>query len=173
MDVPSKMKVFCCKLCSNAIPSRHNLWKRSCSPTPLCFLCGIEEESIEHIFFGCSLVRGIWFECCFGLRICKEHIQSFDAWFAKVLSNSGGVEGLSIRVVFICWFIWKMRCEVIFGGKQVDINGAICRIKLTTQEYLAVKNECLVERVSKVEGSVVEVWGKPPVGWVKINCDGP
>ncbi|MFQ6670405.1 hypothetical protein Gotur_035337, partial [Gossypium turneri] len=48
----------------------------------------------------------------------------------------------------------------------------ICRIKLTTQEYLAVKNECLVERVSKLEGSVVEVWGKPPVGWVKKNCDG-
>ena len=71
LKVPSKILVFLWRICNSAIPIRWELWKKKVVDSFICSLCGVGVESIEHILLECEWTRGVWFECCYGLRIRK------------------------------------------------------------------------------------------------------
>lgn len=64
--MPSKLKLFGRRLLLNALPTRSELCKRGMKHVlngSLCPLCGVNEESVSHLFFGCihvgALVEGV------------------------------------------------------------------------------------------------------------------
>ena len=48
---------------------------------PNCLICNEGEESIEHMLLGCGWTRGVWYECCYGLRVNREEVSRFDNWW--------------------------------------------------------------------------------------------
>ena len=58
--------------------------RRKILKSPICLICGEDEESVEHMLLVCDWTTGIWFKCCFGLKICKEKITPpFDRWLLE------------------------------------------------------------------------------------------
>ena len=58
--------------------------------SPICSVCNIGEESVEHLILGCEWTKGVWLECCHRMRICKEEITTFDAWMLKIYKELKG-----------------------------------------------------------------------------------
>lgn len=55
-----KIKVYLWKALSGALPVVVALQGKGIRLNKLCQICGMEEESINHILFSCSLARQIW-----------------------------------------------------------------------------------------------------------------
>ena len=59
---------------------------------------------------------------CYGLKIGKYKVNSFDQWLMVVYNGLEGlkqdVERIKIKVAYTCCLIWKTRCEVVIGGKN-------------------------------------------------------
>lgn len=56
-----KVLHFLWKACSNCLPTMANLFVKKVANSPLCPICHEFPESIEHVFFLCPWVRGVWF----------------------------------------------------------------------------------------------------------------
>ena len=176
LKVPSKIQIFLWRACSNAIPVRWLLWKRRVVESPICSVCNIEEESVEHLMLGCEWTRGVWFECCPGMRICREEISTVDVWLLKIYTElkGRGQERIMNDIAYVSWQIWKIRCEMVIQRKEVSIHKAIDRIKKAIAEFYSLKKDLLGDEKKKGKGceKVMEKWRKPEIGWRKINCDG-
>ncbi|XP_058775034.1 uncharacterized protein LOC131649281 [Vicia villosa] len=62
-NTPFKTKVFGWRILINRLPTKELLLKRGISFTTSssnCVFCGIALESLEHVFFKCSIVKLIW-----------------------------------------------------------------------------------------------------------------
>lgn len=44
-----------------------------------------------------------------------------------------------IQVAFTCWHIWKSRCIVVLGRKELNVHATIYRIKAAVSELLSVQ----------------------------------
>ena len=58
-DVTTKVKFFLWACNSEAIPTKRALWARKCNPSPLCPVCDVEVETIEHMLVLC-----LWHGMC-------------------------------------------------------------------------------------------------------------
>ncbi|OMO88162.1 hypothetical protein COLO4_20392 [Corchorus olitorius] len=141
-----------------------------------CFLCGQEDESVEHMLLGCDWTRGIWLSIC-GLRIYHESLSTFDQWLSQVILNDdnllGVKEDLVRKIAFTCWGIWKARCERVLTDSQDLGYRTVNRIQQALEEWMRVKDR-LEPKHDSVDGRTVsdDLWQKPDEGWFKVNCDG-
>ncbi|KAM1146029.1 hypothetical protein PS2_037744 [Malus domestica] len=96
------------------------LFNRRVVQNPLCPLCKEFIESAEHVLFLYPWTIGVWFASSLNYRLDRSSITSFDAWWSA-LKRTVGVNSNSHSWVytvasFICWEIWKSRCNCIFHG---------------------------------------------------------
>lgn len=61
LKVMPRVKMFIYKACSNALPTRANLFRRGCITDPVCGLHGEKMEDIEHLFLRCTAVTPVWY----------------------------------------------------------------------------------------------------------------
>lgn len=69
-------------LIKKSILTRDNLLKRGWKGNKNCVFCG-QDETIDHLFFSCSVVRLIWnlLRCAFDLHSMPVDIHDcFDRW---------------------------------------------------------------------------------------------
>ena len=78
LKVPSKIQVFLWRICNGVVLVRWELWKRKVVDSLICSLCEVGVEFVEHMLLECEWIRGVWFECCYGLRIKKEEVKNID-----------------------------------------------------------------------------------------------
>ena len=60
LNVPGKIKHFLWKACSNALPTKANLMKRTIIQENVCHFCSDQLEDVKHALWGCSKVRQVW-----------------------------------------------------------------------------------------------------------------
>lgn len=58
--VPPKIKIFLWKVMWTILPTKLVLSKRLSNINPLCDWCGVKEETMEHIFWGCEVADWMW-----------------------------------------------------------------------------------------------------------------
>ncbi|XP_021734950.1 uncharacterized protein LOC110701644 [Chenopodium quinoa] len=86
---------------------------------PICFLCNLHPESIEHLLFECSFIKVIW-ERILAIFGCNRSILSFDAevmWVSKICRKDRAKN----RLLGMCfaesvYHIWLQRNSLIFTG---------------------------------------------------------
>ena len=137
LKTPSKIKNFLWRCCNNALHVSEQIWKRKVMRSPICGICGVEEEIVEHILLTCEWTKMVWFECWFGIRMCKERVTTFDRWMSESMENlrKERREELMTDMAFICWQIWKARCEAVICKRYIDNGSIIFRIKRGVSEY--------------------------------------
>jgi hypothetical protein len=83
MKIPHAVKVFVWRACSNALPTKANLFRRKITEDPLCPMCSGQTETTGHILWGCPAAKAIWSMC--GSRIQKRSFEHED--FRAILSD--------------------------------------------------------------------------------------
>ncbi|CAN1797547.1 Putative ribonuclease H protein At1g65750 [Linum perenne] len=89
MNIPPKLKFFSWKVCAELLPTKANLFKRRCSPTPICQCCNEFDETSFHLLFGCAKTKELWSDINPPWNLPSSQ-QTMESWFS-MLAGSGHV----------------------------------------------------------------------------------
>lgn len=168
-----KVRMFMWKVVKNWIACKHNLFRRKCGLNPLCPICDMESESIEHTLFRCSWTRAVWVGSGKDFWVLDKPINAADKWMEDLLC--GDLAKVTSKEVVaeifqICWAIWKARNDCVFNGNAPNPEETIIRSSKANVDYL----QALVHppKSSSVKQTNVERWVPPPPLVFKFNSDG-
>ena len=141
--VPTKVSFFAWEAYWGKVLTLDQLKKRGRSLANRCFLCGMEEESIDHILIQCSKARGLW-ELLFALFGVTWVLPSS---VRDTLSGWSGFKlGKKRRKVWnaaplcIFWAVWKERNRIAFDNEELSIhrlkNSFVCNLWLWTKSVV-------------------------------------
>ncbi|KAH6776357.1 hypothetical protein C2S52_013918 [Perilla frutescens var. hirtella] len=157
-----------------------------------CSLCRKEEESLYHVFYGCSVVRQAW-QWLFGLfNIEDQSFSSFNELFMFCLNHKSSSQVWilwRIGVVSLVWGVWNARNRATYNDFKPSFHrlAAVVRIALRESSMISAKmgfmhntmEDLSILRAVGVKGRIQHpkviktvIWKPPPRGWVKINTDG-
>ncbi|KAM2126642.1 hypothetical protein ACFX1R_006637 [Malus domestica] len=115
-----KIKLFLWRVSTNCLPTMIALFNRRVVQNPLCPLCKEFPELTEHVLFLCPWTIGVWFASSLNYRLDRSSITTFDEWWSAlkrtVAVNTDSQSWVYTVASFICWEIWKSRCNCIFHG---------------------------------------------------------
>ncbi|XP_026399673.1 uncharacterized protein LOC113295558 [Papaver somniferum] len=97
-------------------------------------MCGLEEESLEHILFQCSFAARawLWLSNIFGLTTNYDLVVSFKA--SK--NRSKMVRDLWLAAnLFVRLELWAMRNNCVFERRKVNWNTFFKRVLKLIQDY--------------------------------------
>ncbi|KAJ9537117.1 hypothetical protein OSB04_029850 [Centaurea solstitialis] len=110
------------RLLLKRILTRTNLSKKGINtPSILCPLCALDEESVDHLFHSCSPL----------LQTILEHGKSIK-WRKFLETAVGG----------LVWFIWKARNNVIFKGLRFSSSMVKDEFQATLFSWMKYKATC-------------------------------
>jgi len=108
------------------LPTRDNLIRRHIAiPSSLCPLCNIEEETIQYVFFKCSVAQKVWDkgDSWIGIESVRHHtaVNHFMNFSLTWCNNNMNTvwKGMWIAIV---WEIWKHKDNVVFKNGVVDVT---------------------------------------------------
>ncbi|KAI8560463.1 hypothetical protein RHMOL_Rhmol04G0257600 [Rhododendron molle] len=173
LDIPHKMRHFWWRACSNSLATKENLVRRKCGVSKGCPICGVVDESIEHVIFDCEWVRAVWFGCNVYLNLNQENSSSIQKWTSQVGENLKG-EQLSQflgKAVTVAWFIWKTRNEFIFNSDPIFPEKTVRRAFQALREFskTRIPPSIHVDNLSCEDN--LSHWKAPDQGNFKFNCD--
>ncbi|XP_074306596.1 uncharacterized protein LOC141641848 [Silene latifolia] len=168
--LPRVKKIFW-QLCSEAIPTKKNIARRTRGLDVVCPVCHSEMDTCLHLVKECGWVGGIWDGL--GVEIKKEvgH-ERVREWVEDLWRECGTDERRSIMLG--CWAIWEARNKWIFDGRRVDVGDVLRRV-----EEIRTEVDCGVERQSGDGGSIARKGqmredgcrGRLAEGWSLVCCD--
>jgi hypothetical protein len=94
------------------------LAKRNCQGSILCYFCH-KDETIQHLFFDCSLAWLIWSIIQVATNLYLPHSVSnmFGTWLWCLDKD---VKSLVLAgAATICWAIWRCHNDIVFDRKVV------------------------------------------------------
>lgn len=88
-----------------------------------CVLCGLQEETADHLFNRCNKIQLVWANVVniSAFRLNWPNSVISGDWLDYNLPNSS--KFLDSIVATVCWYIWKSSCDLIFNNKATDILG--------------------------------------------------
>ena len=106
-------------LARKSILTRDNLLRRGWKGDKHCVLCG-KDETIDHLFFSCSVARLIWnlVRCAFDLK----HIpRDLNDCLGNLLRNFqlDNKKLILVGTSALLWAIWKCRNDIVFERKKI------------------------------------------------------
>lgn len=162
------VRVFLWKACSNILPTKLNLEKRSVVEDSLCPICRLEGESVEHILWTCESARDVWAACNNKIQKCPTMEVTF-ASIITILTERLHVEEMQM-VAAVARLLWHRRNRVVFGGEFPSPT----HILETASSQLENFSKAEAGRrmgSSKSTAPVTMKWSKPSPGWIKLNWD--
>ena len=141
--MPTKVAFFAWEATWGKVLTLDRLQRRGVQLPNCCFLCGCEEENVNHILIHCIVVRALW-DIVIGLVDVK---WVFPETVKEVLiSWKGSFVGKKRKKVWdsiplcIFWMVWKERNRLAFKGGVLNIqklkNFFVCNLWSWTKLYL-------------------------------------
>lgn len=117
----------------NALPTKHNLYKRKIVQDASCNFCGGEVETIEHALRDCTMAARIWFASPLGLRVQEvKNVVQVD-WLIN-LAQSLPRDNFDI-VLITLWTKWKERNAFVRQGTVRHPMDIHCKAQAWLVEY--------------------------------------
>ncbi|XP_058764092.1 uncharacterized protein LOC131637519 [Vicia villosa] len=117
--------------CHGKLPTRERLRRFGMIQVSHCVLCGIEEESHDHLFFKCSKTESIWKEVLNWMEMDhrpQEWAKELE-WLTIATKKKGWKASLlSMGIAETVYNIWRMRNSICFKD-DVDNTCIFDRIK--------------------------------------------
>ncbi|GJV39800.1 RNA-directed DNA polymerase, eukaryota [Tanacetum coccineum] len=80
--VPIKVNVFAWRLALNKLPTRFNMSSRGLEiPSIVCPVCNVGAETVDHLFFSCSVASSIMAKVLGWWGFLESGISSYHSWF--------------------------------------------------------------------------------------------
>jgi hypothetical protein len=165
VNVPSNYTVFGWRLLADRLQTKVNLQRRHILPDGSdlsCPMCGLAEETVDHLFFSCKFALQLWyrlyfwlgvFTCCPGDR--RNHFQQHVAFS---LSSKQNVWWRSVWLAVV-WGIWVSRNDLVFRQRVPEVDVVFDLSVLRSWRWLSV-------RASGFSSSLYE-WTTNPVYCLK------
>ncbi|KAL0458285.1 UNVERIFIED_CONTAM: LOB domain-containing protein 29 [Sesamum latifolium] len=164
--IPSKVKVFIWRICTDALPTAANLNRRIASTSFSCPFCNDDMEDIPHMLFHCPFARQVWSLSNIGWHSLSMHTHDAFQWMMSLLSNL--MTDDLYRALIICWCIWWSRNSKLMKEKFLSPDQIIC----FAAKYLeSFSNQNLDMGLSPL-APTQDRWKCPPASTIKVNCDG-
>jgi hypothetical protein len=109
------VKIFLWKACRNILPTKEHLFRKHVTTDPLCPICKLFPETIDHILWGCSSARDVWTECSSKLQKCTSDVCEFRDIIIK-MSERLSMEEMH-EMVTVARLIWLRRNKFVFEGE--------------------------------------------------------
>ncbi|XP_057422210.1 uncharacterized protein LOC130716023 [Lotus japonicus] len=147
-----------------AVPVRHSLRRRGLDIDPCCAICGVEEETLDHLFLRCEVVRATWFGTELGVRI--DDGVSFHAFMGQVLQTRDKEVVAAVQTVLCA--IWEARNKVVFEGYEFRWRNVVSRFQSLVCPFDPGAG---TTRDAGDRRAHTTRWRRPPRGRVKMNID--
>ncbi|KAJ4802411.1 Ribonuclease H-like superfamily protein [Rhynchospora pubera] len=131
---PPRVITFIWRCLHNGLPVAKRLSKIFHKTEPLCFRCGQDDETIEHMIFNCPSSRAVWFASELNLRV-EVLPQTLGQIITHVMEN---FQCEQLKMFFsIMWQIWKGRCDLWFRDINFDVVTILNKAKSTIYTDMA------------------------------------
>ncbi|XP_057779551.1 uncharacterized protein LOC130998134 [Salvia miltiorrhiza] len=191
--IPDRRSLITWRILHLKMPTLDGLIKRGMHGPNRCVMCGLAEESIDHLFWNCSVIRQTWvvffdwFAKSQMLDCLDIHTMLAAAWntdFSPLVRSYW-----KAGVINFIWKIWDCRNQVTFNEasfhpklilgflkvvfKEMDSNfPKLGRSHNSWQDYLVLRRIGVAMRAF-APPLMIEVHWWPPAGqWIKVNTDG-
>jgi Fe-S oxidoreductase len=111
---PKVVSSFLWKACNNILATQTNLHQRGITQDPLCPICGLVPETVEHSLWTCTAARDVWHDCPAGIHKCTVDDDIFVNIFMKLQERLEEEEMLLVAITVRS--IWLRRNAAVFGG---------------------------------------------------------
>ena len=123
--VPTKVCFFAWEATWGKVLTLDRLQIRGVQLPNCCFLCGCDEENVNHILLHCIVTRALW-EIIFGLIDIKWVLpetvkETLISWRGSFVGKKRKKIWKSIPLC-IFWTVWKERNRLAFKGGVVNIQ---------------------------------------------------
>ncbi|RVW95793.1 hypothetical protein CK203_025699 [Vitis vinifera] len=117
--VPTKIAFFAWEATWGKVLTLDRLQRRGWHLPNRCFLCGCEEETINHILIHCTVAKGLWniiLALCGVQWVFPNSVKEvLSSWKGSFVGRKRKEVWKSIPL-FIFWTIWKERNRLAFKG---------------------------------------------------------
>ncbi|KAK6803132.1 hypothetical protein RDI58_000916 [Solanum bulbocastanum] len=186
-NIPFKCSFLLWRAIRNKLPTNERLASFGIEPVK-CYCChspGV--DSIEHIFNSGTFARKVWSYFAVAMRIQTDYLplrSMIMRWWTANYKNEAHKLVLQSIPIFICWNLWKNRCNKKYGGKSSNIARVKYLVILDTFKLLHTvfpyitwplewKKLCtFIENCSHDTKVTMVKWTRPQDSWVKLNTDG-
>ncbi|XP_028054431.1 uncharacterized protein LOC114258640 [Camellia sinensis] len=114
LRIPSKIKVFAWRCCSNILPVRSVIRRRHLMMEDMCACCGAEAETLMHCFWGCLSAMEVWQQSPISFVLDKEAGIDFMSW-AYGIGCWFNEDTLGLSFV-VCWGLSSSRNQALFNN---------------------------------------------------------
>ena len=165
---PRVVKMFLWQACNNILPTKENLWRRKITDDPLCLVCRVEVETVEHALGSCTAARDVWLECDGRIQKSCSEEDVFCNILMKLFDRLPKEE--CDMVACLARQVWLQRNKMVFEGEFTQPSKVFQIASDQLEFYIQVSQD--VNRKDGVNHPVAnERWKTPPRGTMKINWD--
>lgn len=113
LGLPPKFLLFVWNVIHRILAVKDALRRRNVIVDPICPLCGLDEETIEHLFLNCNFAQRVWRASNLVLEFSIGTPVGFSVWFSAWINEAPDKEVIR-HSIFILWAIWRVRNDVLF-----------------------------------------------------------
>lgn len=151
------------------------LSSKKVSNSPMCPVCKVEPESLEHAFLLCPWTEPCWFALHLGLIPSRDGLQSMNVWLKNKLdliqSLPDSQELLTAKLFFALWSMWKTRNEVVFDDRKPNPKQVLIQTQYHVTKFLQALNRPLDGNAHNPRPTGAAKWRPPLTNNIKINTD--
>ena len=119
--VPQKLKVFAWKAATSTLAVGTGLHRRISHISPICSICGSEEEDEHHALIRCTMAKALRFEMrkVWSLPPESAFRETGDEWLLHLLGNVS--QDMRSQLIFLLWRVWHHRNDIVHGEGKASI----------------------------------------------------
>jgi ribonuclease HI len=179
--VPNKLRVFAWKTATSTLSVMSNLHHRIQTISPICPICGNEEEDGHHALVRCTIARALRVELRVPWQLPPEEAFAYTGseWLLILLQNLPGE--LRSKVLFLLWRVWHHRNNIIHGDGKASISASVPFLVNYFQTFNSLTNpvpDAKGKSLSPQDSAIFHAgsgtpssWTAPRSGEVKANVD--
>nr|POE94871.1 putative ribonuclease h protein [Quercus suber] len=163
LNVPSKIKHFLWKACTNSLPSKENLLKRKILLEFSCPRCSGVSESVVHALWSCTCIEVVWQTDFDWVDRSSSSIESFSDVLQRILTK----HALLPLFATTAWSVWYQRNK----SRHLDNPLPLQNIAGFAKNYLHEFRSLVCPHPHK-RHAVSRRWVPPAAGVVKEDSGG-
>ncbi|XP_031095064.1 uncharacterized protein LOC115999347 [Ipomoea triloba] len=109
---------------------------------PLCVFCGVEPETMVHLFANCPFAKACWREVDLGWRL--GDVASIEEWVEEMWDELPRT--MIEMVVVVCWALWEARNNRVWNMHAVDSKSLVMHANIYVNNWRVARQQNIVSR---------------------------
>jgi ribonuclease HI len=180
LKIHDRYKLLVWRIATGILPTKLNIAHKMGITDTCCPLCHMNEESIEHLFFQCSISRAIWFGTSWAIHSSRLSLASCQDILKLICeppiftaAESSKAKDIllqtSIQFAITLDCIWNLRNQVVFKDLQVNLLVQIKNLETRIMEHINALEDPGEFGLNKPYSA--KYWTAPPPASMKLNVD--